>query len=316
MNDPVPSSPPPMVSAPRFGSFRPLVLAAVGLIGLGACAWWWSSAHDRGATARPRVAVVGFAPPSGAANDLWSPAEVTALTDAVIARLVDGGAVDVLERDAVMRIFTEQGMDSAAHATPAAAARAGRVLQADYVVLGSVAEAREDQVAEALPYGAGVERTSQARAGIDVRVVEVETSRIVGAGRAQLDDVASAVGAPIDARERRAQLARAAAVRVAERVVDAVVPTAVGAVVDGEVQLTRGSTAGVAPGDRFAVLPSAGAGAPPLAEIEVTRVGPTWATARVLTRRGDVAPGDECQLVSRRPAPPPLARTDPLAERW
>jgi hypothetical protein len=260
---------------------------------------------------------VRFDPPS-AGNDLWSPAEVQALQDAVIATLVEGGAVDVLERDAVMRIFTEQGMDTAAHATPAAAARAGRVLQADYVVLGTIAEAERRVFEKETGYGAGPERTGRMRAGIDLRVVDVETSRIVGAGRAELDDMVRANDGDGALEDRRAQFGRHAAARVAERVVEAVVPAAIGSVHGGDVELTRGSTAGVAVGDRFAVSPGGrrGGESAAVAEIEVVRVEPTRAIARLLPKSGAVSPGDVCTLVARRLGPPPLVRADPLADRW
>lgn len=297
------------------GSGSHVWLIAVVAAAVAGTAWWWANAPGVGA--RPRVAVVRFDPPP-AGHDLWSAADLQALHDAVITTLVDGGAVDVLERDAVMRIFTEQGMDSAAHATPAAAARAGRVLQADYVVLGTIAEAEQRVLEEETGYDAGPERTGRLHAGIDLRVVEVETSRIVGAGRAELDDAVRAHDDDTALADRRAQFSRRVAMRVAERVVDAAVPAAIHSVHGDNVELTRGSTAGVAVGDRFAVSAAGrrpGAAAP-VAEIEIVRVEPTRAIARLVSESASVAPGDVCTLVARRPGPPPLMRADPLAERW
>ncbi|MEO8604707.1 MAG: CsgG/HfaB family protein [bacterium] len=292
-----------------------LVLAAAAV-----AAWWWEA--GRRPVGRARVAVLPFEVPRPAADAKWSQRVVTALHDDVIATLVASDVVDVLERAHVARVLIEQGMDSGQASRPDDAVRAGRVLQADYVVLGTVAEVGADSEDEVLPYNAGVEHTRWLHVGVDLRVVDVETSRVAVAAHEELQDAVRAIGdaAPVEDAGRR--LGADTATRLAERIIDAVAPVAVRSVDAGAVELNRGGAAGVRVGDRFAVLPAAlstasrAAAEEPLAQLEVTRVEPAWARARVVSGTTDLSPGAPCRLLARRPPMAPLPAADPLDERW
>jgi curli biogenesis system outer membrane secretion channel CsgG len=163
-----------------------LVAAAVSLA--------WVLPAPVAAQSKPRVAVLNFeyeGVRAAAAAALKTDQDVGAgVADILIQELVKGGHFAVVERNALDAVLKEQNFSNSDRADPATAARIGRVLGADAIIVGSVTQFAVQETTGAggslsrLTRGAlsGVQRnSSKAMVGIHARLVNTSTAEIMTA---------------------------------------------------------------------------------------------------------------------------------------
>lgn len=277
---------------------------------------------EDGATApRRRVAVAHLEVPTALVLPDWFRLETPLLHDDIIQALVQSNAVDVVERTRFDKILGEQKLTRDDLTAPDEAARLGKLLGADYFLIGSLTTAVVGDGTRRVPYTQGVERTQSGEVGIAFRLVDVETGRVAVAGNAGVLERAHPAGIADDgdARHHWQELAREAAADVAAQVLDAIAPVTIVKVHGDDVELSRG--VGVRAGDDLEVLAlddngGAAGRRRAVGRVQVTGADQHGASARV-TRGADVIrSGMPCRPLP--PAPPPAAPTpvDPLDGRW
>jgi curli biogenesis system outer membrane secretion channel CsgG len=267
------------------------------------------------APAKPVIAVARFELPVPVVIPEWEPIETNFLHDQTIQSLVHTGAFDVVERTRLEKILAEQQLTKEAITDPARAAALGKVLGAGYFVLGSLKDVGLERRRQPLPYTQRVTITLSGRMRVDVRVVDVESSRIAASDTADVVLERDLIGGPQDAAEARqlfAELQEETGRRVALLVTDALVPVTVAGVEGARVELNRGAATGVQTGEIFDVL---GTKEEWMGSIRVTDSAEGHSLAEVVDRGGDIGVGMHC----RRPRPAPTVvrgRPDPLEDRW
>lgn len=96
------------------------------------------------AQGKPRVAVLSFeydGVRSAAAAALGSSQDVgTGVSDVLVKELIDGGNFILVERNAIDAVLKEQNLSNSDRADPATAARIGRLLGVEAIILGSVTQ--------------------------------------------------------------------------------------------------------------------------------------------------------------------------------
>jgi len=244
----------------------------------------------------------------------WDPLETTLLHDETIQALVKANVMDVVERTRLERVLEEQQLTKNEITDPARAAALGKVLGADYFVLGTLRRLSLDHQATRLPYTDRTERRLAGRARVDLRVVEVETSRIAFSDSADVALTRSGDAAGAGAASLRAmleELQREAGHEVALLVVDALAPIRVAGVRTKEIDLDRGgATAPI--GATFDVVDDDGRR---VARVEVTESLEGSSVAAVVDQNALIEVSMRCR---RAATPPPTveARHDPLEDRW
>lgn len=148
---------------------RRIIAAAVSL--LAARAWagdpYGELAEAVGAAAKAGgVATVAVVPFRSA--DDKDRADGLALSERLVGRLLQGGAVDVVERTRLEAILAEQRLGADGVIDPRRAAALGRVLGADAVVTGTFVT------------------LSGGRIEVHARLIDVESSRVLGAASARV----------------------------------------------------------------------------------------------------------------------------------
>lgn len=129
---------------------------------------------------RKRIAVVSFE----------SPYEYTGtglsggVTDMMTTALVRSRALDVIERAQLEKILSEHDLSARGLLDPETAVRAGKILGVDYIMGGKITEfgvkTKRTGVGAVLGPLAGVDvKKGSARTKIDVRLIEVETGRVL-----------------------------------------------------------------------------------------------------------------------------------------
>jgi curli biogenesis system outer membrane secretion channel CsgG len=267
---------------------------------------------DEGRTPRTVVAVMNFSGGEGLEQRLG-----LRIPDVLITSLVQAGRFDVVERDRLDLVMSEQNLATTGRVDPATAARVGRILGAELVVFGLVTGATEQKIDKFSYDLVRIEVT------IDVRAVNASTGRVVisenakGSAEARIITTASGeiVSGPTNYDPLYHEAARAALDKSA-----ALVSTAaplVGYIVARGAQgltLDLGEDRGVKTGDTFIVFRRGNPILHPvsgervgweksiLAAAEITSTEVDLSQARILnTASGaEIKPGD---LVIYRPRP-------------
>lgn len=230
-----------------------LVLAAAGA----------AEAQDR-----TRVAVLDFE--NATSNRIFGDKLGEAAADELTTQLVKSGAFTVIERRQIAAILEEQRAGMSGAIDPATAAAIGKVLGAQFILLGSITQFSVDEKSGGIGRLGIAASYSEAESRLDVRVVNTTTAEIAavaeGSGRKRFGGAAfkdvrlerdfdaglaqealrpAVENAVRTLVEGRAQLAAAAPV------------VALGSVVgdrDGSIYIDRGQNAGMQVGQRLDVV--------------------------------------------------------------
>ncbi|MGD0013314.1 MAG: CsgG/HfaB family protein [Bryobacteraceae bacterium] len=123
------------------------------------------------------------------------------IADMIVERLVQSGTYSVIERKAIDRIMAEQNFSNSDRADTTTAAKIGRLLGVDAMIMGSITQFGRDDSTKAFGGGAlsrvtgrfgvgGVSRSeAKAVVGISARVVNVDTGEILVAARGMGESV-------------------------------------------------------------------------------------------------------------------------------
>jgi curli biogenesis system outer membrane secretion channel CsgG len=113
------------------------------------------------------------------------------IADLLVDKLVNGGAYSVIERKALDKLMAEQNFSNSDRADPNSAAKLGKLLGVDTIVIGSITQfGRDDKTTKVggggfgnfgARYGVGgvSQKNSKAVVGITARMVNVETGEIL-----------------------------------------------------------------------------------------------------------------------------------------
>ncbi len=130
-----------MLATPSYNGavFSPRILTLVSLFLVGLTGSGWGQAPTK-----KRLAVFDFdkaAGPPGISSPFFqttTPNVGKAVADLLIARLVQDGAVIVVERQAIDKLLAEQNFSNTDRTDPLTAAKLGRILGVDAIILGSI----------------------------------------------------------------------------------------------------------------------------------------------------------------------------------
>jgi curli biogenesis system outer membrane secretion channel CsgG len=111
------------------------------------------------------------------------------IADLMVTRLVNDGAYSVIERKALDKIISEQNFSNSDRANPDSAAKIGRILGVDAIIVGSITQFGRDDKSVGVGgggYGLGRfglggvgKRNAKAVVGISARMVSTETGEIL-----------------------------------------------------------------------------------------------------------------------------------------
>jgi curli biogenesis system outer membrane secretion channel CsgG len=113
------------------------------------------------------------------------------VADLLVNKLVKGGTYSVIERKELDKVLTEQNFSNSNRADPATAAKIGRVLGVDAIVVGSITQFGRDDKSNTIGGGAlgglsgrfgvgGVQRrNAKAVVGLSARMVDVNTGEVL-----------------------------------------------------------------------------------------------------------------------------------------
>ncbi|MGH9378271.1 MAG: CsgG/HfaB family protein [Terriglobia bacterium] len=119
------------------------------------------------------------------------------ISDLLVNQLVKSGNYIVVERSAIDKVLGEQNFSNSYRADPTTAAKIGRLLGADAIILGSITQFGRDDKTQSLGGGAfggitrkyglgGIQRRkAKAEVGLSARIVGVDTGQILAVAEGQ-----------------------------------------------------------------------------------------------------------------------------------
>jgi TolB-like protein len=209
--------------------------------------------------AKPSIAVLDFRVASAAVTtirvgdqELSVSTETGILTDKLLTALAQCGRFNVIERQQLGNLLRELRLGESHLADPRQAPEVGRLLGADYLLLGSIVLLEEQTTREPIPYTAESAVSRVLRIGLDCRIVETATSRVVVAESVQesltrRDDPLASARNPSTG-ELREQLYRTAVASLSRRIVDRLFPIRIANIGDDVLYLNRGHGSGLSVG--------------------------------------------------------------------
>jgi curli biogenesis system outer membrane secretion channel CsgG len=129
------------------------------------------------AQGKPRLAVLKFE--NATTNQFFGDQLGEAASDELTTQLVKSGAFSVIERRQIEAIMAEQTAGMSGAVDPATAARIGKVLGVQYVLLGSISQFSIDQKSGGIGRLGISASFAEAESKLDVRVVNTTTAEIV-----------------------------------------------------------------------------------------------------------------------------------------
>jgi curli biogenesis system outer membrane secretion channel CsgG len=173
-----------------------IFLASADLQAQGAPPAATGAAAPAGAPAAPagrkkRVAVFDFDFSAVGTAALGSSVDVgRAITDLLVKYLVQDGTYSVIERNALDKIMSEQNFSNSDRANPNSAAKLGKLLGVDAIILGSVTQFGNDTKSTGAGGGGGgfggfglggfSHKETKAIVNLDARIVDIDTAEILG----------------------------------------------------------------------------------------------------------------------------------------
>ena len=144
--------------------------------------------------AKPRIAIVDFEDKSGSAYGNW--AIGTGVSDMLATTLFKSGKFDLYERKQMEAILQEQNLQMSGAMTTESAVKVGKLLGVKFLVVGSVDQFGQKETG-VKAFGIGVKSTT-AHVACDVRLIEVETGKLVAAEQGEENSSATGISTNYD----------------------------------------------------------------------------------------------------------------------
>jgi curli biogenesis system outer membrane secretion channel CsgG len=143
---------------------------------------------------RPRIAVLDFdyaTVMSNSAAIFGSDVDIgKGVTDLLVTGLVKDGTFSIIERKALDKIMAEQNFSNSQRADPTSAAKLGKLLGVDAIIVGSITEFGNETKKQNIGGGGGTwghfgvggvgHSNTKANVGLTARIVNVDTGEILG----------------------------------------------------------------------------------------------------------------------------------------
>lgn len=260
--------------------------------------------------------------------------ETSTLTNKFVTALVQTRKFDVVERERVDTLINEMQMSEAGLMDPARAVEAGRMLGADYFLMGEISVFTLTTTVRQVPNTTRWQRVEELRLILDMRIVDTRTSKIVSAEKGealmranQLFPQRPDVNSPVDPKSLD-DIQRDVVDKCVIKVIDAIYPIRIIAVNADGASVNRGEGGGLSVGDTLDVYAEGqemidpdtgevlGSEETKVGRIRITQVLAKFSKAQVLG--GSPAVGQICRLATGDanfapppPPPPPRDATPP-----
>ncbi|MBI5815242.1 MAG: hypothetical protein HZB29_06485 [Nitrospinae bacterium] len=244
----------------------------------------------------PGVSVVG-----------WDEKQTNMLTADFITSLVKTNKFDVLERERVNDVLKEQLFSDSGMVSGASAVRMGKMLGADYLIMGQIELVDIASSARPIPYTNMVQHLTNGEMIVNMRIVDSRSGRIVSADKVDVTD-SSKERKHLNALNLLESLKEKTVSQLVNGVLESIFPTKIVKVENNTVFLNRGHGSNFRIGSFLTVFrvgedmidpdtgASLGASEFEVAKIRIIDIQPKFSKAQLLGTTNEVKVGYICRV--------------------
>jgi TolB-like protein len=237
------------------------------------------------------------------------------LTSELMTFLVKTNKFDVVERSRMKDILAEQEFSESGYISPETAVKLGKLIGADYFVMGRIEQFQAGLEAKKIPYTNEVQRQYEGKITVNVRIVDSRGGKIVTANKFTVEH---------EDRDRRQDkevtpddfldaLKEKAVKEIVNGVVEGVFPLKIVKIMGDKVYINRGTGVSFKVGDILAVLSqgeglidpdtgeSLGSAEEEIGRVEVVTIQKKFSTAKILSGAGKIKKDAIVRLIVQEP---------------
>jgi TolB-like protein len=271
--------------------------------------------------ARPTIAVLDFTADKSTITigQGFIVREVVESTTSVLSSdlmtfLVKTNKFDVVERSRMKDILSEQEFSESGYISPETAVKLGKLIGADYFVMGRIEQFQADAVNKKIPYTDTFRKQYEGKMTVNVRIVDSRGGKVVAANKFVVEHEDRNIKDEVKPDDFIEALKEKTVRTIVNGVVEGVFPLKVIKVEGDKVYINRGDGVGFKVGDTLSVVTLGeglldpdtgevlGSAEEVVGTVQVTDIQNKFSVAKVMTGAGKIAKG----AVVRVKAPEPV----------
>lgn len=245
------------------------------------------------------------------------------LTSELMTFLVKANKFDVVERNRMKDILTEQEFSESGYISPETAVKLGKLIGADYFVMGKIEQFQAGIETRKIPYTNQVQQQYQGKLTVNVRIVDSRGGKVVAANKFVVEHEDRNRNNEVTADDFLDALKEQSVKAIVNGIVEGVFPLKIIKVEGGKVYINRGAGVSFKVGDVLTVLAqgdglvdpdtgeSLGSAEEEVGRVEVDGIQKKFSTAKILTGAGQIKEGaivrlgeQEAEVVQERELTP------------
>lgn len=237
------------------------------------------------------------------------------LTSELMTFLVKTNKFDVVERSRMKDILAEQEFSESGYISPETAVKLGKLIGADYFVMGKIEQFQAGIEAKKIPYTNEVQKQYEGKITVNVRIVDSRGGKVVAANKFSVEheDRTHRRDKEVTPDDFLDALKEKAVKEVVNGIVEGVFPLKIIKITGDKVYINRGAGVSFKVGDTLTVLSqgeglvdpdtgeSLGSAEEEIGRVEVVTIQKKFSTAKILSGAGKIKKDAIVRLMPQEP---------------
>ena len=235
------------------------------------------------------------------------------LTSELMTFLVKTNKFDVVERSRMKDILTEQEFSESGYISPETAVKLGKLIGADYFVMGKIEQFQAGIENKRIPYTNEVKKQYEGKITVNVRIVDSRGGKVVTANKFVVEHEDLNRKNEVTPDDFLDALKEKAVKSIVNGIVEGVFPLKIIKITGNKVYINRGAGVSFKVGDTLTVLAqgeglvdpdtgeSLGSAEEKVGQVEVDAIQKKFSTAKILSGAGQIKKGAIVRLMPQEP---------------
>ncbi|MDT8383319.1 MAG: CsgG/HfaB family protein [Gammaproteobacteria bacterium] len=235
------------------------------------------------------------------------------LTSELMTFLVKANKFDVVERNRMKDILTEQEFSESGYISPETAVKLGKLIGADYFVMGKIEQFQAGIETKKIPYTDQVQQQYKGKLTVNVRIVDSRGGKVVTANKFVVEHEDRNRNNEVTPDDFLDALKEQSVKAIVNGIVEGVFPLKIIKLEGSKVYINRGAGVSFKVGDVLTVLvqgeglvdpdtgESLGSAEKEVGRVEVDAIQKKFSTAKILTGAGQIKEGAIVRLGEQEP---------------
>lgn len=235
------------------------------------------------------------------------------LTSELMTFLVKANKFDVVERSRMKDILTEQEFSESGYISPETAVKLGKLIGADYFVMGKIEQFKAGVESKKIPYTDEVKKQYEGKITVNVRIVDSRGGKVVTANKFVVEHEDRNRKNEVTPDDFLDALKEKSVKSIVNGIVEGVFPLKIIKITGDKVYINRGAGVSFKVGDSLAVMAqgeglvdpdtgeSLGSAEEEVGRVEVDAIQKKFSTAKIVSGAGQIKKGAIVRLGQQEP---------------